>query len=205
MKSVGVAEHNGLRFCETHTPPGATNLALHPCTKCGLEFLLVDGLCEYCDPDRVDRVWHKKEEGVAFALQDAGIEIYARDRVLEPGSSVCGLERPDFQILGAEGRWWVYVECDENQHEDRNPECELTRMRNLAEVRGQPVVFIRFNPDTYKSKSAAQMRVQDRYKVLTHWVRQAVDLGPRPGEVVSVLKLFYDGFDPGRPHWEALC
>jgi hypothetical protein len=31
------------------------------------------------------------------------------------------------------------------------------------------------------------------------------DHGPRPEEVLSVLKLFYDGFDPTKPLWQGLC
>jgi hypothetical protein len=68
-------------------------------------------------------------------------------------------------------------------------------MRNLAERMKQPMVFIRF-----KEKAP----VRDRYKVLVHWVREAMDHGPREGDTISVLYLFYDGFDPSSLEWKRL-
>jgi hypothetical protein len=194
----------GLRYCEAHTPPGAMNLALAPCASCGLEFVLTDGVCEVCDPKRFRRVQHKKEEGVAAAQAGAGIVVDARDKVLEPGPG-CGRERPDFLIVGGPGQngaWFVIVECDEDQHAHFTPECEDIRMRNLTERLKAPVVFIRFNPDAYTALRPWPLK--DRYKVLVHWVKVAVATGPRPGETISVLQLFYDGFEPDAPMWRRL-
>lgn len=68
-------------------------------------------------------------------------------------------------------------------------------MRNLAKRMKQPMVFIRFNPDTYRGV---------KEKVLVHWVREAMDHGPREGDTISVLCLFYDGFDPSSLEWKRL-
>jgi hypothetical protein len=142
-----------------------------------------------------------KEEQVAFALQRGGIRIAARDVILE--GKVCGLERPDFQVASTpvEGAHWVYVECDEFQHYSEALECRMTRMRNLAEVRGVPVVFIRFNPDGYVSgenpDGGVELRpvpLSKRYDMLTRWVKHAAEHGPPADHVVSVLYLFFDGF-----------
>jgi hypothetical protein len=205
---VGMAEYKGMRFCEDHAPEGSVKFLQRPCSSCGLEALLTDGLCEYCDPGRQDRVRKVKEEGVGWALSEAGLHVVARDKILESDHG-CVRTRPDFQLLGMEGKWWVYVECDEYQHEHITPECEEVRMRNLAEVRGQPVVFIRFNPDTYMttSTSAAQLPMKKRYPTLVHWVRWAIENGPagvEDGATVVVLKLFYDHYDPERPDWTVL-
>jgi hypothetical protein len=202
---VGMAEYKGMRFCEDHAPAGSIQFIQLPCSSCGLEALLIDGLCEYCDPGRQERVRKVKEEGVAWALSETGLHVVARDKILETDHG-CVRTRPDFQLLGMEGKWWVYVECDEYQHEHITPECEEVRMRNLAEVRGQPVVFIRFNPDMYNS--TWQMSTKKRYPTLVHWVRWAIENGPagvEDGATVTVLKLFYDDFDPERPDWTVLA
>jgi hypothetical protein len=201
---VGMAEYKGMRFCEDHAPAGSIQFIQLPCSSCGLEALLIDGLCEYCDPGRQERVRKMKEEGVAWALSEAGLHVVARDKILENDYG-CVRTRPDFQLLGMEGKWWVYVECDEYQHEHITPECEEVRMRNLAEVRGQPVMFIRFNPDVYKSKY--QMSTKKRYPTLVHWVRWAIENGPagfKDGATVVVLKLFYDRYDPEHPDMATL-
>jgi len=203
-RASGVLEvAGGTRFCETHAPPGAANLGLLPCASCGLEGVLVNGTCETCDPGRVARVRHAKEDGVAWALQEAGIPVSARDVVLEPGAA-CDRARPDFQVPGRDGAWWVYVECDEHQHAHIPWECEVVRMRNLAEVRGVPVAFVRFNPDGYVGGTTRTLSLAARYEVLVHHVKDAVQRGPGPGAVVSVLRLFYDGFDVKNPVWETL-
>jgi hypothetical protein len=154
---------------------------------------LVSGLCLACAPQT--RRFHAKEEMTALALKNAGF-VCVRDRMLEDAS--CGRERPDFQIDF--GSFFVYVECDENAHRHITPECEEVRMKNLAEVRGMPVVFVRFNPDTY-TPAPGQLYVpcgQARYDklvdVVTYLSRQTADRLPG---VLNVVWLFYDNYDKG--------
>jgi len=197
--AVGTARLGPLRFCEEHAPAEAENFALRPCVSCGLEYLLdARGACEHCREGAAPPSRRHKEDAVAWALERAGIPVQARDRALEsdPG---CVRSRPDFQVLGGEGAWWVYVECDEHQHAHIPWECEVVRMRNLAEVRGVPVVFVRLNPDPFRGGHAC---LRDRLGVLVRWVQHAVASGPPPGHVVSCLKLFFDDFDPtAAPQW----
>lgn len=47
----------------------------------------------------------------------------------------------------------VIVEIDEKQHKAKtyNPECETQRINNLfTDLADRPIIFIRFNPDSYK-------------------------------------------------------
>jgi hypothetical protein len=202
-RGPGLYEHLDQRYCETHAPLElARCLVKTTCKSCLVENVVVtNGTCDSCAPDRVHRVRHMKEEQVAFALQRGGVCIAARDVILE--GKACGLERPDFQIAStpAEGAHWVYVECDEWQHASEPTACRVARMRNLAEVRGVPVVFIRFNPDGYvpgeNPDGGVELRpvpLSKRYDVLTRWVKHAAVHGPLAGHVVSVLYLFFDGF-----------
>jgi hypothetical protein len=202
-RGPGLYEHLNQRYCETHAPlEVARCLVKTTCKSCLMENVVTtNGTCDACAPDRVRRIRHMKEEQVAFALQRGGVTIAARDVILE--GKVCGLERPDFQVASTpvEGTHWVYVECDEWQHASEALECRVARMRNLAEVRGVPVVFIRFNPDGYvpgeNPDGGVELRpvpLSKRYDVLTRWVKQAAEHGPPADHVVSVLYLFFDGF-----------
>ena len=202
-KSTGLYEHLDQRYCEAHAPLElARCLVKTTCKTCLMENVVItNGTCDTCAPDRVRRIRHLKEEQVAFALQRGGVRIAGRDVILE--GTACGLERPDFQIASVpvEGAHWVYVECDEWQHATEPEECRVTRMRNLAEVRGVPVVFIRFNPDSYlpgeNPDGGVELRpvpLAKRYDVLVRWVKHVAEHGPPAGHVVSVLYLFFDGF-----------
>lgn len=66
------------------------------------------------------------------------------DKRVEDG---CSRRRPDVRIEF--GTHTVIVECDENQHQGYS--CENKRMMELFEDCGsRPIVFIRFNPDSYE-------------------------------------------------------
>lgn len=65
----------------------------------------------------------------------------------------CSNKRPD--ILIDLFLFVLIVECDENQHKNKSytPECENKRMMSLFQDLGyRPIVFIRFNPDSYIDK-----------------------------------------------------
>jgi hypothetical protein len=143
-----------------------------------------DHLCADCALVRKGSL-KRKEDLVAATLTAAGIP-FVRDRVLE--GSHCGLERPDFQIDC--GAWFVYVECDEGAHGHISRECEVVRMRNLAEARAMPVVFVRFNPDPVFH---ADVRAVDRHRQLAETTVRAMQEGPGPLAVVAVIWLYFDG------------
>ena len=60
--------------------------------------------------------------------------------------------RPDIlfhRVFERNGMTWrVVVECDEFQHRGLAYKCDMQRMSDIAEELGEPVHFIRFNPDT---------------------------------------------------------
>jgi len=199
---LGTFQTDSERFCEKHAPATADNLGIATCTSCGLDDILIAGLCETCDPTVIQTRMKAKEIRVRTVLEDAGFK-FIHDRVLE--SYNCGRERPDFQIDC--GTHFVYVEVDEHQHRSYACECEQTRMINLAEVRGVPVTFIRYNPDLYDPiKGQKMIRLEQREKKLVEWVQYAMDHHPSEMDAVcAVLYLFYDEYDTQVPEWHALC
>jgi hypothetical protein len=60
----------------------------------------------------------------------------------------CSRRRPDwFHDCGTHS---IIVECDEDQHSDRESICENRRtMEIFGDLGGRPLVLIRFNPDKY--------------------------------------------------------
>ena len=200
-KQLGTHEGNGARFCEEHMPVGAENLGVATCTMCGLDDILTNGKCETCYPQIIQIRRHAKENRVKDFLTAAGI-TFVHDKMLE--GTLCGRERPDFQIDC--GSHYLYVEVDEHQHDTYACECEQTRMVNLVEVRGMPVRWIRYNPDTYESqKGQRQVKIEQREKKLLEYVKWAMQHSPQEeGDISSVLYLFYDEYDATNQEWQTL-
>ena len=198
-RQLGTHESHGSRFCEDHMPAGAENLGIQTCTSCGLDDILTDGKCGTCDPRVIQTRRHAKENRVRDILTAARFE-FVHDRMLE-GTS-CGRERPDFQLDC--GTHFVYVEVDEHQHGSYACECEQVRMINLVEVRGMPVRWIRYNPDSYDpAKGQRRMKIEQREKKLVEYIRWAMRRPP-DGAISSVLYLFYDEHDSRISNWEKL-
>ena len=200
-RQLGTHEAEGKRYCEEHMPVGAQNLGVSTCSVCGLDDILHDGKCTTCDPMTVQIRLHAKENRIRDVLTVAGIS-FIHDKMLE--GPTCGRERPDFQIDC--GSHFVYVEVDENQHQSYACECEQTRMVNLVEVRGMPVRWIRYNPDTYGVvKGQRQVKAEQREKKLIEYVLWAMKHTPQENENMSeVLYLFYNGYNTQQQEWMKL-
>jgi hypothetical protein len=198
---LGTFESNSERFCQSHAPATADNLGIATCTSCGLDDILLQGLCETCDPTIVQLRVKAKELRIRSVLETEGFK-FIHDKMLE--GPVCGRERPDFQIDC--GTHYIYIEVDEHQHHSYACECEQTRMINLAEVRGVPVTFIRYNPDMYEPiKGQKMMKVEQREKKLVEWVHYAIAHYPQEmGAFANVLYLCYDEYDVQEPDWHIL-
>ena len=90
------------------------------------------------------------------------------------------------------------VEIDEDQHKFRNMKDEEERYDDLFMVHSGKYVFIRYNPDSYKTPSGGKSKTSDetRLKYLKTFIEKQV-LRIEKGEnteLIEVHKLFYDGF-----------
>ena len=71
-------------------------------------------------------------------------------------SDGCSRRRPDVVIELF--THVVIVECDETQHRGRGYSCENKRTMELFQDFGdRPIVFIRFNPDSYRDESGTRV------------------------------------------------
>ena len=197
-KQLGTHEAEGMRFCEDHMPVGAENLGIETCTSCGLDDILTNGKCETCDPQVIQIRRHVKENRVKDLFTVAGF-TFVHDRMLE--GTICGRERPDFQIDC--GTHFVYVEVDEHQHQSYACECEQGRMVNLVHVRGMPVRWIRYNPDVYEPmEGQRKVKIEQREKKLLEYTKWAMK---NPPDMISnVLYLFYNDYDTKNQEWQTL-
>ena len=112
-----------------------------------------EGYCCYCFmhlfPDKqVSRNYKTKEKYVVDYIKEQfkDIDIIA-DKQIQGG---CSRRRPD--ILIDLGHQIIIVEIDENQHINYDCSCENKRIMELSQDVGhRPIIFIRFNPDDYKT------------------------------------------------------
>lgn len=109
------------------------------------------GYCLFCFvnlfPDqKITRNYKTKEFAVVeFVKSNFPLFDWTADRVVEGG---CSRRRPD--LLLDLGYQVIIVEVDEDQHTDYESICENRRMMELSQdLNHRPIIFIRFNPDSY--------------------------------------------------------
>ena len=112
----------------------------------------------YTFPDKpVARNYKTKEYAVVeYITQEFPDYTWIADKQIQDG---CSKKRPD--LLLDLGFQIVNIEIDENQHEDYDCSCENKRIMQLSQDVGhRPIVFIRFNPDSY---------IKDGKKITSCW------------------------------------
>jgi hypothetical protein len=111
-----------------------------------------DGYCLRCYiytfPDKpVARNYKTKERAVVeFVCERFPEHTWITDKKVNDG---CSMRRPD--ILLDLGYQVLIIEIDENAHQDYDCSCENKRIMELSQDVGhRPIIFIRFNPDSYR-------------------------------------------------------
>jgi len=143
-------------YCNTCKLDGMTNMIDPKCKSEWCNTIITkkyDGYCAYCYmhlfPDKpLTRNYKTKELAVSQFIKNnfTNIDIIT-DKIIQSG---CSRRRPD--ILIDLGEQIIIIEIDENQHTDYDSTCENKRIMELSQdVNHRPIVFIRFNPDDYKT------------------------------------------------------
>ncbi len=134
------------------------------------------------------------------------------DKIIDDG---CSRRKPD--ILIDLLTYSIIIECDENQH--KNYTCENKRTMELFQDLGnRPIIFIRFNPDSYISKNnkvkgcfKPLISIEDIHKkkfydinkdewnrrlvILEKVINEYISLDTFPSKEITEIKLFYDNYD----------
>ena len=110
-----------------------------------------DGYCLFCYmhlfPDKpVSRNYKTKEKDVVDRIKQSFPDFtWVSDKKVFDG---CSRRRPD--LLLDMGSHIIIVEIDENKHTDYDCSCENKRLMELSQdLQHRPIIFIRFNPDSY--------------------------------------------------------
>lgn len=116
-----------------------------------------------------------------------------------------GREGPDLVFVSNNGTHYVILEVDEKQHKSYNVECECNRMVNIGQSLGQPVMFIRYNPNKYKIKNNI---VNPSWTARTNKLRGTLNdaLSKQIHQIkgvgyLSFKQLFYDDYTEKEMNW----
>ena len=181
--------------CILHFKYPEVSLVGGTCVSCGLiDILDKESRCALCDPSAFQRVRLAKQREVKLWLDGGGHGDYViYDKVIDQG--LCGKERPDFAFDC--GTHYVIVEVDENQHSDRQETCECVRMVNISQSVGMKTIFLRYNPDPFKSAGRKQNPGFTRRRdTVLRWLTYL--RATEPEHFLSVIHLFYDGYEDGK-------
>jgi len=117
----------------------------------------------------------------------------------------CSKRRPD--ILLELNTHCIIIEIDENQHIDYETNCEEQRINDLFNDIGLPIIFIRFNPDSYKIndrnitscftntgvvKKSKETEWIQRLETLKTSILQSLNDTDFSNSYVKIKNLFYD-------------
>jgi hypothetical protein len=205
-------ENNIPLRCEHHRIKEDKNIVEQACSNCFLtSFIREGGTCDDCLEWNNPNIRKAKELKIKALFDQSGFEYLSHDKVPKGG---CHKKRPDFVF---DYLWFkVIVEVDENQHASydckcnkekydfsytHSCECELKRMIAIHQDIGQNLIFIRYNPDTYKDnlgKKIISNNLNSREKILLDLLSNLKNDSIKKAyshKGLVVYYLFYDGFD----------
>ena len=206
-------EANAL-YCATHKKEGMVDVKNKTCyhnwctTRATDKY---DGYCLRCYiytfPDKpVARNYKTKERAVVeFVCERFPEHTWITDKKVNDG---CSMRRPD--ILVDLGYQVLIIEIDENAHQDYDCSCENKRIMELSQDVGhRPIVFIRFNPDSYikddkkipscwdnningicvvKYKEDWEYRLSILEEKIKYWTSSCNSTN----KIIEIIQLFYD-------------
>ena len=132
-------------WCHTRAIPKYNNYCLTCCIN-------------ICPEIQVSRNYKTKEKEVVDRIKEKYPDFtWIHDKKVEDG---CSKRRPD--LLLDMGYHIIIVEVDENKHTSYDCSCENKRLMELSQdLQHRPIVFIRFNPDSYIN--------QNKLKISSCW------------------------------------
>ena len=202
-----------VRFCAEHKAEGMVNVRDKTCLHDWCDTLIYNplyrGFCMRCfvytypnEPNA--RNYKTKECAVADYVRERYPDLrWVQDKRIDGG---CSKRRPDM-ILDL-GHQLLIIEIDENGHTTYDCACERKRVNDILEDLGfRSVVFLRFNPDSYRDagelikscwkkdgrgmlKVENEKRWSDRLNALgeqvDYWMKNTTD------KLVETVELYYD-------------
>lgn len=201
----------GGMYCDEHKKMFMINVVDRPCRTpfCTTRALQkYDEHCLFCfvhlfPHSPITRNYKTKEASVVeFVKSTFPNYTWMNDKRVQDG---CSRRRPD--LLLDLGDQVLIIEVDENKHVDYDCSCENKRIMELSQDVGhRPIVFIRFNPDSYvvedqkvpscwclnddglcvlKDKPDWKRRLDALKHQMEYWIQE------RTPKTIEVVQLFY--------------
>ena len=196
-------------FCVTHKESNMIDVKNKRCLECKETHISNQkyrGHCLRCfiykfPKEKISKNYKIKEQHMVDFIQEHYTNTFTFDKIV----GGCSKRRPDAYIdLYTHV---LIIECDENQHEKYN--CENKRIMELfQDFNNRPIVFIRFNPDSYmvgikKIQSSFKLHKQSGVPVIrdnNEWnsrlntLKETIqkNLQTIPTKEVSIENLFFD-------------
>jgi hypothetical protein len=171
-----------------------------------------EGYCMPCFVNNPDNMFKpamrnyktKEKEVVDCVMYHYPQFTWVADRKVQYG---CSLRRPD--LLLDMGSHIIIVEIDENKHSGYDCSCENKRLMEISrDLQHRPIVFIRFNPDSYKNQDGVLIKScwklnkgvmaiivskrdewNTRLEILNQQIQYWVDNTTE--KIVEIIELFY--------------
>lgn len=142
-------------YCLLHKLDGMINVTIKKCKTPLCETKANPNYEDYClrcfmytyPHKRMSKNYKTKEQTVVDYIKNQFPTLtIITDQVIKDG---CSKRRPD--VLIDLGYQIIIVEIDENQHKNYDCSCNNKRIMEISQDNNhRPVIFIRFNPDSYK-------------------------------------------------------
>ena len=183
-------------WCHTTAIPKYNNYCLTCCIN-------------ICPEIQVSRNYKTKEKEVVDRIKEKYPNFtWIHDKKVVDG---CSKRRPD--LLLDMGYHIIIVEVDENKHSGYDCSCENKRLMELSQdLQHRPIVFIRFNPDSYinqnKLKISSCWRTnklgviqimktrmtewKERINILNQQIQYWID--NKSNKTIEIIELFYDNY-----------
>ena len=157
-----------LLYCLSHKLDGMINITIKKCktplceTKANINY---ENYCLRCyihtyPNKKTKRNYKTKEQSVIDYIKNELQNLTIITDKINPDG--CSKKRPDLLIdLGYQ---IIIVEIDENQHKNYDCSCDNKRIMEISQDNGyRPIIFIRFNPDSY---TIGENKIQSCWKIL---------------------------------------
>jgi|TARA_Y100000389_G_C17441234_1_gene508675 hypothetical protein len=159
---------------------------------------------QVCPEIKISRNYKTKENDVVERIKNVFPNFtWVCDKKIQDG---CSRKRPD--LLLDLGSHIIIIEVDENKHTDYDCSCEHKRLMELSQDVGhRSIVFIRFNPDSYKDvdgkivKSCWRFTKQgamtianitlweERIETLKNQIKYWID--NKTEKIIEIIELYY--------------
>jgi hypothetical protein len=197
--------------CQAHSTDEMKDILHIACDVC-MELHTPDKITVVRDSNRCDACKHKWNNNQVheYNVEDyvlKGNFTYIHNKVVQPGVEAPGEHkacsssgtRPDF-VVDVNPLFKTIIEVDENQHSGYRKLCatsihkELARMITVHEndFGGSPTIFIRFNPDKYKTEGR-HASIEHRLKTLKRLLEQLRNKRAMKSQL-SCYYLYYDNY-----------